>query len=172
MPHTFSSIAGNEGITQRGEAKESTVKSTKKPLALVDVSKNVKKQDGKRTTLNDVEVDKASFQGSPIHSGLNLGRNKFKGKVKEFIKIFNQEAPPKPKDDIDSRSQSSKWERRGSYKARNEVSVISITTGLDENILGGHVSNTIPKENLIFTWPDINNLQFHICGKLLYYRKF
>ena len=102
IPHPFSFIAGNERITQRGKGKESTIKSAKNPLALVDESKNVKKQDGKRTTLNVVEVDKASLQDSPVYSGGNLGRNRVKGKVKEFVKMFNQEAPPKPNDNIDS----------------------------------------------------------------------
>ena len=163
IAHPFSFIAGNERITQRGKGKESTIKIEKNPLALVDESKNVKKQDGKRTTLNDVEVDKASLQDSPVYSGGNLGRNRVKGKVKEFVKMFNQEAPPKPNDNIDSRSQSSRWKKKGSYGARNEVSVSSTKTGLEEKIPRVHVSNTVPEAsimvNLIFTWQG-------------YYRKF
>ncbi|XP_030950428.1 J domain-containing protein required for chloroplast accumulation response 1-like isoform X2 [Quercus lobata] len=139
---------GNERITQRGKGKESTIKSAKNPLALVDESKNVKKQDGKRTTLNDVEVDKASLQDSPVYSGGNLGRNRVKGKVKEFVKMFNQEAPPKPNDNIDSRSQSSRWKKKGSYGARNEVSVSSTKTGLEVKIPRVHVSNTVPEASI------------------------
>lgn len=163
IPHPFSFIAGNERITQRGKGKESTIKIEKNPLALVDESKNVKKQDGKRTTLNDVEVDKASLQDSPVYSGGNLGRNRVKGKVKEFVKMFNQEAPPKPIDNIDSQSQSSRWKKKDSYGARNEVSFSSTKTGLEEKIPRVHVSNTVPEAsimvNLIFTWRG-------------YYRKF
>lgn len=163
IPHPFSFIAGNERITQRGKGKESTIKIEKNPLALVDESKNVKKQDGKRTTLNDVEVDKASLQDSPVYSGGNLGRNRVKGKVKEFVKMFNQEAPPKPIDNIDSQSQSSRWKKKDSYGARNEVSFSSTKTGLEEKIPTVHVSNTVPEAsimvNLIFTWRG-------------YYRKF
>lgn len=140
---------GNERITQRGKGKESTIKSAKNPLALVDESKNVKKQDGKRTTLNDVEVDKASLQDSPVYSGGNLGRNRVKGKVTEFVKMFNQEAPPKPNDNIDSRSQSSRWKKKGSYGARNEVSVSSTKTGLEVKIPRVHVSNTVPEASIM-----------------------
>ncbi|KAM4121922.1 hypothetical protein ACB094_01G043000 [Castanea mollissima] len=140
---------GNERITQRGEGKESTIKSAKNPSALVDGSKNVKKQDGKRTTLNDVEVDKASLQDSPVYPGGNLGRNRVKGKVKEFVKMFNQEAPSKPNDNIDSRSQSSRWRKKGSYGARNEVSVSSTKTGLEEKIPRAHVNNTVPEASIM-----------------------
>nr|POE50847.1 j domain-containing protein required for chloroplast accumulation response 1 [Quercus suber] len=140
---------GNERITQRGKGKESTIKSAKNPLALVDESKNVKKQDGKRTTLNDVEVDKASLQDSPVYSGGNLGKNRVKGKVKEFVKMFNQEAPPKPNDNIDSRSQSSRWKKKGSYGARNEESVSSTKTGLEEKIPRVQVSNTVPEASIM-----------------------
>lgn len=132
-------------------------------MALVDGSKNVKKQDGKRTTLNDVEVDKASLQDSPVYSGGNPGRNRVKGKVKEFVKMFNQETPSKPNDNIDSRSQSSRWKKKGSYGARNEVSVSSTKTGLGEKIPRAHVNDTVPEAsimvNLIFTWPGTRVLQ-------------
>lgn len=132
-------------------------------MALVDGSKNVKKQDGKRTTLNDVEVDKASLQDSPVYSGGNPGRNRVKGKVKEFVKMFNQETPSKPNDNIDSRSQSSRWKKKGSYGARNEVSVSSTKTGLEEKIPRAHVNDTVPEAsimvNLIFTWPGTRVLQ-------------
>ncbi|KAK4599695.1 hypothetical protein RGQ29_009648 [Quercus rubra] len=140
---------GNERITQSGKGKESTIKIEKNPFALVDESKNVKKQDGKRTTLNDVEVDKASLQDSPVYSGGNLGRNRVKGKVKEFVKMFNQEAPPKPIDNIDSQSQSSRWKKKDSYGARNEVSFSSTKTGLEEKIPTVHVSNTVPEASIM-----------------------
>lgn len=118
--------------------------ASKNPSAVVDASENVKKQEGK-STLNDVEGEKASFQDSPIHPGdHNLGRNRVKGKVKEFVKIFSQEASPKSKEDIGSRSQSSKWKKRGTYRAGNEISVSA--AGLDEKIPSrAHVNNTIPE---------------------------
>lgn len=147
ITHPFSSIAGTNGITEKGEDKESTVQSAKIPSSVVDASQNVKKQDGKRTALNDVEADKASFQDSPIHPGDNLGRNRVKGKVKEFVKIFSQEASPKPKEDIGSRSQSSKWKKRGNYREGNEVSVNA--AGLDEKIPRPHVNNTIPEASIM-----------------------
>lgn len=147
IPHPFSSIAGTNGITEKGEDKESAFESAKNPSSvLVDASKNVKKQDGKRTALNDVEADKASFRDSPIHPGDNPGRNRVKGKVKEFVKIFSQEASPKPKEDIGSRSQSSKWKKKSTYRAGNEIS--DSAAGLDEKIPKAHVNNTIPEASI------------------------
>lgn len=153
IPHPFSSIAGTNAIPEKGEGKESTVKSAKNPSSVVDASKNVKKnvkkQDGKRTALNqnDVEADKGSFRDSPIHPGDNLGRNRVKGKVKEFVKIFSQEASPKPKEDIGSRSQSSKWKKKSTYRAENEISVSA--AGLDEKIPRTLVNNTIPEASIM-----------------------
>jgi hypothetical protein len=148
IPYPFSSIAGTNGITEKGEDKESTVQSAKNPFSVVNASQNGKKQDGKRTALNDVEADKASFQDSPIHpAGDNLGRNRVKGKVKEFVKIFSQEASPKPKEDIGSRSQSSRWKKRGNYREGDEVSVSA--AGLDEKIPKAHVNNTIPEASIM-----------------------
>ncbi|XP_062159589.1 J domain-containing protein required for chloroplast accumulation response 1 isoform X2 [Alnus glutinosa] len=140
---------GTNAIPEKGEGKESTVKSAKNPSSVVDASKNVKKQDGKRTALNqnDVEADKGSFRDLPIHPGDNLGRNRVKGKVKEFVKIFSQEASPKPKEDIGSRSQSSKWKKKSTYRAENEISVSA--AGLDEKIPRTLVNNTIPEASIM-----------------------
>ncbi|XP_040998589.1 J domain-containing protein required for chloroplast accumulation response 1-like isoform X2 [Juglans microcarpa x Juglans regia] len=119
---------GNDGIGEKGDGKERTVISTKEPLVLVDASKNVKKQDGKRTT----------FQDSTMYSAEKLGRNKVKGRVKDFVKIFNQGASQKPKDniDIDCGIQSSKGKKRDTYRVANEVRIG--TPGSDENTPRAH----------------------------------
>uniref|UniRef100_A0A5B6ZSI9 J domain-containing protein required for chloroplast accumulation response 1 n=1 Tax=Davidia involucrata TaxID=16924 RepID=A0A5B6ZSI9_DAVIN len=116
---------GNDEIT----GKESVVKMTKVSQSNVDVTENVKKHDGKRISSNRAEVNKASLRGPPIKSGETIGRNGVKGKVKEFVKIFNQGASSKPKMNADIPSQSSRWKGKGIYGADNEASVS--TTGMD-----------------------------------------
>lgn len=138
-PHPFCSIAGKDGIVEKGDDKERKVVRTKKPSVLVDASKNVKKQDGKRTT----------FQDSTVYSADELGRNRVKGRVKEFIKIFNQGPSQKPKDnnDIDFGIQSSKGKKRDTYGVVNEISIG--TPGLDENTLRAQVSTKVPNISIM-----------------------
>ncbi|KAG5231044.1 J domain-containing protein required for chloroplast accumulation [Salix suchowensis] len=75
-------------ITRKTGLKESTAKCTKNTSAVFHVSENVGDQDEKRTTENKVEVDKAVFQLSRD----SLEKNRLRGKVKEFVKIFNQKS--------------------------------------------------------------------------------
>lgn len=119
---------------EKGDGKERTVISTKEPLVLVDTSKNVKKEDGKRATSQD----------STVYSADKLGRNRVKGRVKEFVKIFNQGASQKTKEniDIDCGIQNSKGKKRDTYRVVNEVSIG--TPGLDENTPRSQVSNKVP----------------------------
>lgn len=95
-------------MTRKNGLKERKAESTKKPSAVFDVSENVKDQDEKRTTANNVEVDKADFQYPPTKSRDSLEKNRLRGKVKEFVKIFNRAGSEKPNFDLnDSQHQSS-----------------------------------------------------------------
>ncbi|XP_040997322.1 J domain-containing protein required for chloroplast accumulation response 1 [Juglans microcarpa x Juglans regia] len=113
-----------DGISEKGEGKESTVESTKTPFSVVDVSENAKKQDGKETTQNDVEADK-------------LGRNRAKGRVKEFVKIFNQGASQKPKDN------SPKLWKKDNYIVVDEFNIS--TTGVEEKTPRASVIIRVPE---------------------------
>lgn len=145
---SFSSIADNDGISEKGEGKESTVKSITTSFSVVDVSESVKKQDGKRTTLNDAKADKATFQDSTVRSADKLGRNRAKGRVKEFIKIFNQGASQKPKDN------SPKLKKGDNYKVVDEFNISA--TGAEEKT---------PRDNVIIRAPEtsamVNIIQVH-----------
>ncbi|KAG6626764.1 J domain-containing protein required for chloroplast accumulation response 1-like isoform X2 [Carya illinoinensis] len=114
----------DDGISEKGEGKERTVNSTKTPFSVVDVSENAKKQDGEETTQNYVEADKATFQDSYVRSADKLGRNRAKGRVKEFVKIFNQGASQKPKDN------SPKLRKRDNYIVVDEFNISA--TGVEE----------------------------------------
>jgi hypothetical protein len=53
-----------------------------------------------------------------------MGKGRVKGKVKDFVQIFNQETVTKPKDDSKSRPQSYTYKQKGAAKANNDVSVV------------------------------------------------
>ncbi|XP_048227109.1 J domain-containing protein required for chloroplast accumulation response 1 isoform X2 [Ricinus communis] len=126
---------GADEITIKNELKESKVKSTKRSAAVFNVSEKVKKQVEARTILNGSEMDKANLQGSPKESNGGLTKNRGRQKVKEFVKIFNQEASGKPTFNSDSQSpqsQSSRWKERGKFKPEEDPSVAP--TKLDDKV--------------------------------------
>ncbi|XP_028122418.1 J domain-containing protein required for chloroplast accumulation response 1-like isoform X1 [Camellia sinensis] len=117
--------AGNDELIRKSEGKDSMVKNMTVSESNADVSKNLKECDDKRINSNREEVvqeNELHSQDSSRTSGDNLGRNGAEGKVKEFVKIFNQEATSQPKSDIKTRSQSSRWRSTSSFGADNEGS--------------------------------------------------
>ena len=120
----FSSIyAGNDDITRNAGTKDISEKKAKKLSEILD-SKNIKKQDEKKkATPNNVEASKTSVKRSPRNSWDN-GKGRVRGKVKEFIKIFNQDASSKHRTDtVLSESHRSKWRERDTIKPENESSI-------------------------------------------------
>lgn len=102
----------------------------------------MKKRDGKKPTLDNAEVGEAGLQASTSNSE-DPGKIRVKGKVKEFVKIFNQESLAKPETTVKCPSQSSRW-KEGTAKADKEVSLKK--TGTDEKIHrpNGHTKKSMP----------------------------
>lgn len=109
---------GDDGVTRKAEGKGITEKATKRTPKSIDAAQKVKEQNGRRRVSKQAEVDNASLQGSPTNSGNKLGNNGIKGKVKEFVKIFNQETSSKPIIKNETQSQSFRW--KGTRKSRSE----------------------------------------------------
>ncbi|XP_061370649.1 J domain-containing protein required for chloroplast accumulation response 1 isoform X2 [Gastrolobium bilobum] len=103
----------------RREGQKIMTKSTKKSSAIFDGAVNPKKQKEKTISLRDVEHSKAASGSSSL--GENVGKGRVKGKVKEFVRIFNQEAVTKPISDSKSRLQGSSYKQRGALRTKNEV---------------------------------------------------
>lgn len=85
----ISSFAGNGKMTSKNTRKESKMETAKKSSVDLDRRKTKKKLEGKKDSPDSGEVGKASFRGSPMNSGDRAKTRK--GKVKEFVKMFNQE---------------------------------------------------------------------------------
>ncbi|GKV04810.1 hypothetical protein SLEP1_g16917 [Rubroshorea leprosula] len=81
--------------TERAGKNESA-NSVKKSSVILDAVENIKKEEGRRNCFNIADVGKTSMQGSPRNSG-NFGKSKVKGKLKEFVKMFNQDTLLKPR---------------------------------------------------------------------------
>ncbi|TKY75137.1 J domain-containing protein [Spatholobus suberectus] len=109
----------NDAMITR-EREENRMKSKKKLSAVFDVTMNPMKQEEKTVFLRDVGRSKATSQGS-LRLGENTGKGLVIGKVKEFARIFNQEAVAKPKVDSKSRPQGSTYKHRDALSTKNEV---------------------------------------------------
>ena len=127
ITHLFS-LAGIDEMTSKTGLKESKVKSTKKSYVVFDVNENIEDQDEK---VNSVGVDGANFQFPPAKSRDSLGKNKVRGRVKEFVKIFNQEVPGKPNYDLnDSQDQDSRLKERHKLKTEDATNEIMHTNNV------------------------------------------
>ncbi|XP_058220866.1 J domain-containing protein required for chloroplast accumulation response 1 isoform X1 [Rhododendron vialii] len=110
---------GNDEISRKCEGKEQLEKTTVSD-SNASVGNDEKKHDEKRNKSNRTKVTHVNELHSPDSqktSEDNLGQNGAKGKVKDFVKIFNQEAVLKPKIDNETRSQSSRWKSKGAFPA-------------------------------------------------------
>ncbi|KAK7409976.1 hypothetical protein VNO78_00427 [Psophocarpus tetragonolobus] len=100
------------------EREENRVKSTKKLSAVFDVTINPMKQEEKKVSLRDIGHSRCTSQGS-VSLGENTGKGVVKEKVKEFARIFNQEAVTKSKFDTKSRPQGSIYKQRDALRTKN-----------------------------------------------------
>ncbi|KAK8988950.1 hypothetical protein V6N11_030321 [Hibiscus sabdariffa] len=81
---------GNGEITKNSGSKDILEMNAKKLSEILD-GKNTKKQDVKKRATSNVETSATSVKHSPRKSWDN-GKARVRGKVKELIKIFNQDA--------------------------------------------------------------------------------
>ncbi|KAI8545390.1 hypothetical protein RHMOL_Rhmol07G0036200 [Rhododendron molle] len=123
-------VNGNDEISRKCEGKE-PLEKTAVSDSNASVHTNVKKRDEKRNKSNRTKVTHVNELHSPDSQKTcedNLGHNGAKGKVKDFVKIFNQEAVLKPKIDDETRSPSSRWKSKGTFPADDEESAFTTQT--------------------------------------------
>ncbi|PON40459.1 DnaJ domain containing protein [Parasponia andersonii] len=137
--------AASVEIAKMGVQKKSKAKSNKASSPVVGNSKTVKKQERKNTALTSSEVDKGSYQGSPRNSRECNGRNRVKGRVKEFVKMFNQDTQSKPKDGLSFRSRSCKWNEKYSFEDETRIS----TARTDEKLQVHEVNDNLKQSTKV-----------------------
>ncbi|KAL5987090.1 molecular chaperone [Asimina triloba] len=97
-------------------SSENAVGSGKEKISIG--RKSVPKPIGRKPDLVQAETTKSNLLVAPLNSDYNMQGNRTKGKVKEFVKIFNQESSPKLTRDFDTTSHSSR--RKESGLSKNE----------------------------------------------------
>lgn len=124
------------------------MKITKPSYIAVDISKSMKKQEEKKTTNNGSRTGKVSLQGSP-RSQNDSGKTRVRGRVKEFVKIFNQEALPKPKGGVDARTPSNKWKEKATSKPEEEAKFNKRGTDMKTQIPIRQYRNPVPDASIM-----------------------
>ncbi|XP_030447017.1 J domain-containing protein required for chloroplast accumulation response 1 isoform X2 [Syzygium oleosum] len=144
-------------IDRKKEAESRSLRSIEQSLGQNDADKGVKKQDGPRSS-NSKRVTKVASQGSPTDQRDGIGRSRAKGTVKEFIKIFNQGAPLKPK--VDVRPQGGSF-RRNERGGKVDDLADHTNIGVERQVKVSHVgtTNTIPETSNHTSNHNVN--QFH-----------
>ncbi|KAG8389963.1 hypothetical protein BUALT_Bualt01G0034100 [Buddleja alternifolia] len=89
------------------EMKENKSRSQKRTPS--GAEKNAKKNEGARIDSNRANLDECSLQDAAINSQTSPGKSRVKGKVRDFVHIFNQEADSSPKADFQTKNSSSRW---------------------------------------------------------------
>ncbi|OVA18665.1 hypothetical protein BVC80_1831g223 [Macleaya cordata] len=113
---------GKDKMVKQAGMKEGAVKRIDTSSGNVD-SKKVKKLNGKRNLLNLGEATSSSMQESSVSKEEKLVGSRVKGKVKEFVQIFNQETPSKQISSVETIVQSTGVKDVGASKTEDQTSV-------------------------------------------------
>ncbi|KAK4804122.1 hypothetical protein SAY86_003939 [Trapa natans] len=109
-------------IDQKSDRTSGTERSRKGSSRTDNNSRVLKKLDDELLARRSEEAKKVSTRGSPRNSEDGIGKKRSKGKVKEFIKIFSQDASPaKPKTSIHPQNESFTEKERGTPEATLEA---------------------------------------------------
>lgn len=128
--NTFSPTAGNneDAINRKSGGTSGTERGSKGSSKNDNNVKVSKKSDEELSVRRSEEATKVGTRGSPGSLEDGTEKKRSKGKVKEFIKIFSQEAPPaKPKASVHPQSQSFMGKEKGTPEATLEANIRKIT---------------------------------------------
>lgn len=82
----------------------------------------MKKNEGTGSGSRNATVDKPSLQSASTNPGVTRQKSVGKGKVREFVQIFNQETDSTPAADVEKRSQSYRRKNGGADQKESEAS--------------------------------------------------
>ncbi|XP_039032899.1 J domain-containing protein required for chloroplast accumulation response 1-like [Hibiscus syriacus] len=137
----FDDERGNGEITKNYGSKGIPEMNAKKFFEILD-GKKTKKQDVKKRATSNVETSASSVKHSPRKSWDN-GKARVRGKVKELIKIFNQDASSRPRTDAAlSENHGSSRKERDKVRPETEPNIIMNTTRVEKV----HLNSVIKKK--------------------------
>ncbi|KAK1300720.1 J domain-containing protein required for chloroplast accumulation response 1 [Acorus calamus] len=114
---------GEENITKQSGEKEGMPMSNNLTTNNSVDSIKVKKRTGRKAINVPPEVTRSAVQDVPLNSEGQMIGSMVKGKVKEFIKIFNPGTPSKSTHNVESLRQRSKRRDMGTFKVDDQAGV-------------------------------------------------
>ncbi|XP_077233264.1 J-domain protein required for chloroplast accumulation response 1 isoform X2 [Tasmannia lanceolata] len=142
---------GNDEMVQRGGDKDGVLKSKNTSAGCVEHRKE-KKRTGEKGILNHSEATKPTSQESPSNSQDKMLGNRLKGKVKEFIKIFNQEASPKLTVNVGTQGQSF---RRKSFTVGDPAPISETKVDEKEKMINSNGKGALPDAPVVEASPKL-----------------
>ncbi|KAF5740754.1 hypothetical protein HS088_TW11G00832 [Tripterygium wilfordii] len=131
---------GNDKMAAKNSAKEQKSKTTKNISALIPSI--VEKQNRGKPEPDTAEAGKDSLLDTSTTLEGSPGTKKIKGKVKKFVKIFNQDSLSKSKPDVNSQGHS--YRRKDRDTSTKEDVLIPTTKAAAKNM---HVANVNQKKS-------------------------
>ncbi|CAL0319009.1 unnamed protein product [Lupinus luteus] len=150
-------------MTRRGRGEESKMKGKKKSSAILDATVNPKNKKEQTNSLKSVEHSRATSQSS-LSLGENMGKGRVKGKVKEFVRIFNQESVRKPRVDSESRLPDPTYEEQSALKTKNEVEAGHFKKENSTSELTNVSANNLSQEDDISEAAATPDISFTVIG--------
>ncbi|KAJ4967440.1 hypothetical protein NE237_019289 [Protea cynaroides] len=134
---------GKDGTARQVEGKEDKdvrIETIGTSSGNIATGKTLEKQD-KRKIL-DASINRLQGTGA---SSRDLG-NKVKGKIKEFVKIFNQEAPQNQKNNVGTQAYSSRWKEKGTSEADEGAPISATRADGKENVTNLNTDKTLTND--------------------------
>lgn len=133
-----SSAEPGKGTVKSAGGADCESKVNNPSAAIVDDNIKVKKRIGRKLIINQAEANVPTLEAVLINSEEKMHRRGTNGKVKEFIKRFNQEATPKEK--LHADIQSSMRTDLGAFKIEESTSLSATNSDGKEKMSNGHSS--------------------------------
>ncbi|XP_042508912.1 J domain-containing protein required for chloroplast accumulation response 1-like isoform X2 [Macadamia integrifolia] len=132
---------GKDGMVRRAEGKEDKsgrVETIGKSSGNIAGGMRLEIQDKRK--ISDL-ASNSGLQGSGENARDNFVGNKLKGKIKEFVKIFNQEAPPNNVTNVGT--QDYRWKKKGTSGADDAARVSATKADGKKNVNNLNMDKTM-----------------------------
>ncbi|XP_058069105.1 J domain-containing protein required for chloroplast accumulation response 1 isoform X2 [Magnolia sinica] len=133
---------GKEEVAKRAGEKDGSPILKSSSAGAVDDSVKAKKPIGRKSILNHAKTISPNLHNAPLNSEDKMIGNRVKGKVKEFVKIFNQEASPKLASHVDARGHNPRRKESGARGAEDLVSVCATKDKINNENSSGTFTDT------------------------------
>eukprot|EP00262_Sarcandra_glabra_P004726 TRINITY_DN15965_c0_g1_i1.p1 TRINITY_DN15965_c0_g1~~TRINITY_DN15965_c0_g1_i1.p1 ORF type:complete len:739 (+),score=126.66 TRINITY_DN15965_c0_g1_i1:95-2311(+) len=141
--------SGKKKMVRKAGEKEGLSKSDNTSAGNIDDNLKVKKQIAIKSIFNHAETTSLHLQDALVDSEDKIPGNRVKGKVKEFVKIFNREASSKPISSVEILGQSSKQKDLKVCNVVEQLSVCGTKADAKEKLSNVNSSTVLADDTVV-----------------------